>query len=80
LHDDDRKTLDAARREATERFKCDKGESLLVASEAYVDRFGSIPSWSWKWLERLSYKLRDKDMRNYLKAVVDRDYKKDKVK
>ena len=73
LRDDDQQALTSAQRDASERFKCDKGQSLLAASEAYLDRFGSMPSWSYKWFEKLAGKLIDKDMKNYLKAVCERD-------
>lgn len=72
LRDEDRIVLECAKKDAFERFKCKPGDSLLVVSEAYVDRYGTMPSWSYKWFENLGHKLKDRDMKNYLKAVTTR--------
>jgi len=67
-------TLEAAQKDAVGLFQCEKYHStLLQTSEFYIDRYGSIPTWAWKWFERLAHKIQNQDMKNYLVALTTHD-------
>ena len=73
LSDNDRSVLEAACKDVMERFKCTGDKGLTQVSEAYLDRFGAIPQWSFKWLQKLAGRLRDESLRNYILAVIKKD-------
>jgi hypothetical protein len=80
LSHEDVETLEAALKDAAERFKTKVPRAVRSLSDRYINIHGNIPGWAWKFFESLADRLADQDLRNYLVALTTRENEEDKKK